>query len=180
MLIAYLKVPAFVATLGTLYVARGVALLMTNGLTYNNLGGRPELGNTGFDWLGFNRLAGVPIGVIVLAVVAVVCHLMLTRTAFGRWLYASGGNERAAELSGVPVKRVQDHRLRALGHLRRHRRPRALLAAHLGRPDRRHHLRADRDRRRGDRRRGPDAAAAAPSAARCSAPSSSASSRTAS
>lgn len=106
-LIAYLKVPAFVATLGTLYVARGVALLMTNGLTYNNLGGRPELGNTGFDWLGFNRIGGVPIGVIVLAVIAVLCHLLLTRTAFGRWLYASGGNERAAELSGVPTKAVK-------------------------------------------------------------------------
>jgi erythritol transport system permease protein len=106
-LIAYFKVPAFVATLGTLYVARGVALLQTNGLTYNNLGGRPELGNTGFDWLGFYRLAGVPIGVWVLIVVAVACHLMLARTAFGRWLYASGGNERAAELSGVPVKYVK-------------------------------------------------------------------------
>jgi erythritol transport system permease protein len=106
-LIAYLKVPAFVATLGTLYVARGVALLMTNGLTYNNLSGRPELGNTGFDWLGFNRIGGIPIGVIILAVVAVVCHLVLTRTAFGRWLYASGGNERAAELSGVPTKGVK-------------------------------------------------------------------------
>ncbi|NLS03377.1 ABC transporter permease [Rhizobium sp. P32RR-XVIII] len=106
-LIAYLKVPAFVASLGVLYVARGIALLMTNGLTYNNLGGRPELGNTGFDWLGFNRLAGVPIGVIVLAVLAIVCGLVLSRTAFGRWLYASGGNERAADLSGVPVKRVK-------------------------------------------------------------------------
>ncbi len=106
-LIAYFKVPAFVATLGVLYVARGVALLMTNGLTYNNLGGRPELGNTGFDWLGFNRLFGVPIGVIVLAVLAILCALLLSRTAFGRWLYASGGNERAAELSGVPVKRVK-------------------------------------------------------------------------
>jgi erythritol transport system permease protein len=106
-LIAYLKVPAFVATLGTLYVARGVALLMTNGLTYNNLSGRAELGNTGFDWLGFNRIAGVPIGVIVLIVVAVLCHLVLTRTAFGRWLYSSGGNERAAELSGVPTKAVK-------------------------------------------------------------------------
>jgi len=106
-LIAYLKVPAFVATLGTLYVARGVALLMTNGLTYNNLGGRPELGNTGFDWLGFFRIGGVPIGVWALAIVAIVCHLMLTRTAFGRWLYASGGNERAAELSGVPTKAVK-------------------------------------------------------------------------
>jgi erythritol transport system permease protein len=106
-LIAFFRVPAFVATLGTLYVARGVALLMTNGLTYNNLGGRPELGNIGFDWLGFNRIAGVPIGVWMLAVVAIVCHLTLARTAFGRWLYASGGNERAAELSGVPVKGVK-------------------------------------------------------------------------
>lgn len=106
-LIAYLKVPAFVASLGVLYVARGIALLMTNGLTYNNLGGRPELGNTGFDWLGFNRLGGIPIGVIVLAVLAIVCGIVLSRTAFGRWLYASGGNERAADLSGVPVKRVK-------------------------------------------------------------------------
>jgi erythritol transport system permease protein len=106
-LIAYLRVPAFVATLGVLYVARGVALLMTNGLTFNNLGGRPELGNTGFDWLGFNRLFGVPIGVLVLALLAILCFIMLSRSAFGRWLYASGGNERAAELSGVPVKRVK-------------------------------------------------------------------------
>ena len=106
-LIAFFKVPAFVATLGLLYVARGVALLMTNGLTYNNLGGRPELGNTGFNSLGFDRLFGVPIGVLILAVVAVVCSLILTRTAFGRWVYSTGGNARAAELSGVPVKRVQ-------------------------------------------------------------------------
>ena len=106
-LIAYLRVPAFVATLGVMYVARGVALLLTNGLTYNNLGGRAELGNTGFDWLGFNRLFNVPIGVLVLAILALLCGLVLARTAFGRWLYASGGNMRAAELSGVPVKRVQ-------------------------------------------------------------------------
>ncbi|MEQ5835005.1 ABC transporter permease [Marinobacter sp. NFXS9] len=106
-LIAYFKVPAFVATLGLLYVARGAALLMTNGLTFNNLGGSPELGNTGFDWLGFNRLLGVPIGVLVLAAVAILVILMLNRTPFGRWVYSTGGNARAAELSGVPVKRVQ-------------------------------------------------------------------------
>lgn len=106
-LISIFKVPAFVATLGVMYVARGVALLMTNGLTYNNLSGRAELGNTGFDWLGFNRIAGVPISVIVLAVLAILAALMLTRSSFGRWLYASGGNERAAELSGVPTRRVK-------------------------------------------------------------------------
>lgn len=106
-LIAWFRVPAFVATLGVMYVARGVALLMTNGLTYNNLAGKPELGNTGFNWLGFNRLFGIPISVIVLAILALAAMLVLKRSAFGRWLYASGGNERAAELSGVPVKRVQ-------------------------------------------------------------------------
>ncbi len=106
-LVARFKVPAFVATLGSLYVARGAALLMTNGLTYNNLSGDEALGNMGFDWLGFNRIANVPIGVIALAIIAVLAALLLSRSAFGRWLYASGGNERAAELSGVPVKRVQ-------------------------------------------------------------------------
>jgi erythritol transport system permease protein len=106
-LIARFKVPAFVATLGVMYVVRGLALLMTNGLTYNNLGGEADRGNTGFNWLGFNRLLDVPIGVVVMIVMAIAGSLVLNRTAFGRWLYASGGNERAAELSGVPVKRVQ-------------------------------------------------------------------------
>ena len=106
-LVARFKVPAFVATLGVMYVARGVALLITNGLTYNDLGGKADLGNTGYNWLGFNHLLGIPIGVVVLAVIALAGNLVLSRTAFGRWLYASGGNERAAELSGVPVKPVQ-------------------------------------------------------------------------
>jgi erythritol transport system permease protein len=106
-LIARFRVPAFVATLGVMYVVRGFALLMTNGLTYNNLGGQADLGNTGFDWLGFDRLFNVPVGVLVLVVIAVICSIALNRSAFGRWLYASGGNARAAELSGVPVKQVQ-------------------------------------------------------------------------
>jgi erythritol transport system permease protein len=106
-LIARFKVPAFVATLGVMYVVRGIALLITNGLTYNDLSGRPELGNTGFNWLGFNRLFDIPIGVLVMIVIGIIGSLVLNRTAFGRWLYASGGNERAAELSGVPTKRVQ-------------------------------------------------------------------------
>src|SRR5476649_675954 len=106
-LIARFKVPAFVATLGVMYVVRGLALLMTNGLTYNNLGGHADLGNVGFNGLGFDRLFNVPVGVLILAVIGLLGSIMLSRTAFGRWLYASGGNERAAQLSGVPVKRVQ-------------------------------------------------------------------------
>ncbi len=106
-LVSRFKVAPFVATLGMLYVVRGIALLMTNGLTYNNLDGKPELGNTGFNWLGFNRIANVPIGVITMFAVAIAVSVVLHRSVFGRWLYASGGNERAAELSGVPVRRVK-------------------------------------------------------------------------
>ena len=106
-LVSKFKVAPFVATLGMLYVVRGLALLMTNGLTINDLAGEPELGNTGFNWLGFQRILNVPIGVIIMGVVAVILGYVLGRTKFGRWLYASGGNERAAELSGVPVKKVK-------------------------------------------------------------------------
>ncbi|NAZ36364.1 ABC transporter permease [Rubellimicrobium sp. CFH 75288] len=106
-LVAFLKVPAFVATLGVMYVARGVALLLTNGLTFNNLDGDPALGNTGFAWLGRERLLGIPVSILIFAAVALAASLLLTRTAFGRWLYSSGGNARAAELSGVPVRTVQ-------------------------------------------------------------------------
>ncbi|WP_194410349.1 ABC transporter permease [Microbacterium cremeum] len=106
-LVSKFKVAPFVATLGMLYVVRGLALLMTNGLTINDLAGEPELGNTGFAWLGFNRILNIPIGVIIMGVVAVILGYVLGRTKFGRWLYASGGNERAAELSGVPVKKVK-------------------------------------------------------------------------
>lgn len=106
-LVAYFNVPAFVATLGMLYVARGAALLLTNGLTFNQLSGDDVLGNTGFEWLGFNRLFGIPVGVLILIAVAMICMLALSRTPFGRWIYSTGGNARAAELSGVPVKRVK-------------------------------------------------------------------------
>ena len=107
MLVAKAGVAPFVATLGTLYVVRGAALLITGGLTYPNLRGDPALGNTGFDLLGFNRILGIPTGVLVMIVIALLGSFLLNRTAFGRWLYASGGNERAAELSGIPVKKVQ-------------------------------------------------------------------------
>lgn len=106
-LVARFNVAPFVATLGTLYAVRGIALLMTDGLTINKLQGNPELGNTGFNWLGFNRVLNIPIGVIFMIIVAIILSFVIGRTRFGRWLYASGGNERAAELSGVPVKRVK-------------------------------------------------------------------------
>jgi erythritol transport system permease protein len=106
-LITRFRVAPFIATLGMLYVARGLALLISNGSTYPNLGGSPELGNTGFDFLGSGRPLGLPTSIWLMALLAAAVALVLIKSPFGRWLYATGGNERAADLSGVPVRRVK-------------------------------------------------------------------------
>jgi erythritol transport system permease protein len=105
-LITRFNVAPFIATLGMLYVARGVALLISNGSTYPRLGGSPELGNTGFSFLGIGRVLGVPVSIWLMILFGVAVWLLIRKTAFGRWLYATGGNARAAELSGVPVRKV--------------------------------------------------------------------------
>jgi erythritol transport system permease protein len=106
-LVTRFNVAPFIATLGMLYVARGAALLISNGTTYPRLGGSPALGNTGFGVLGGGRLLGVPNGIWIMIAFAAIALFVLRATPFGRWVYATGGNERAAELAGVPVKRVK-------------------------------------------------------------------------
>ncbi len=105
--VARWKVAAFVATLGMLYMARGAALLISNGETFTDIKGSPETHNQGFVDVAFASPLGIPMAVWVMIVVAILASLLLNRTKFGRWLYATGGNERAAVLSGVPLKKVQ-------------------------------------------------------------------------
>jgi erythritol transport system permease protein len=107
LLVTKFNVAPFIATLGMLYVARGAALLISSGSTYPRLGGDEALGNTGFGLIGGGRLLGIPTAIWIMVVFALVAAFVLTRTPFGRWVYATGGNERAAELSGVPVRRVK-------------------------------------------------------------------------
>ena len=108
LLITRMQVAPFIATLGMLYVARGTALLMSGGSTFPNLIGKPEFGNQGFPVLGSGTILGIPLSIWLLLVVA--CHRPPTvaiKTPFGRQIYAVGGNERAATLSGVNVNRVK-------------------------------------------------------------------------
>ena len=107
LLITRFQVAPFIATLGMLYVARGAALLISNGKTQPRLQGSPELGNEGFDVLGVSRPLGVPMQIWLMVVLATVAAFILAKTPFGRSLYAVGGNETAAELAGVPVKKVK-------------------------------------------------------------------------
>nr|WP_255500973.1 ABC transporter permease [Caulobacter sp. RHG1] len=106
-LVSRFKVAPFIATLGMLYVARGAAMLLSNGATFPNLTGREDLGNTGFPWLGAGTVLGLPVTVLVMGVIALVAAFVARDTPFGRRVYAVGGNERAALLSGVRVDRVK-------------------------------------------------------------------------
>jgi ribose transport system permease protein len=90
------RLPPFIATLGMMSVARGAALLLTEG--------RPLSGfDAGFRALATGRVWTVPASVVVAALVFAVAHLVLRRTVFGRRVYAIGGNEEASRFSGVPV-----------------------------------------------------------------------------
>ena len=109
-LIARFLIPPFIATLGMMTVARGFALIYSNrpvsGLTdtYNFIG-QGELFKV-FPIPGQPPL-GIPIPVIILAVVAIGAHILLNSTRFGRHIYAIGGNEQAALISGLNVGRIK-------------------------------------------------------------------------
>jgi ribose/xylose/arabinose/galactoside ABC-type transport system permease subunit len=96
-LVTQVRLPPFIATLGMMSVARGLALLYTDGRPVSGFG-------AGFRGLATSRLLHVPVPVLVTLVVYVLAWLVLTRTRFGRYVYAIGGNEEAARLSGVPVR----------------------------------------------------------------------------
>lgn len=106
-IITRFNVAPFIATLGMLYVARGIAGLRNNGYTFPNLVGRPEYGNTGFEILGAGNFLGINYSIWLMVILTLVAYIVTTRLPFGRHVYAIGGNERAAELSGVRISRTK-------------------------------------------------------------------------
>ena len=107
LLITRLNVAPFIATLGTLYIARGAALLSSDGRTFPNLGGTAEFGTASFPLIGSGNVLGLPVMIWLLVAVALGAHYVSRRTPLGRHIYAVGGNERGAALSGVKVNRVK-------------------------------------------------------------------------
>jgi ribose transport system permease protein len=99
-LIAYAGLQPFIVTLGTLSIYRSLALLYT--------GGNPVLGlpNT-FRHIFTSDLFGLPVPVVVVAVLAVLATVLLKKTPLGEYILAVGGNEEAARVSGVPIERTK-------------------------------------------------------------------------
>lgn len=98
--VSYLGVVPFIATLGMQYAIRGVALVYTSGRPINAL--TNAYTNIGKGYIGF-----VPVPVILFIIIALTAWFFLAKTQFGRYIYAIGGNEQAALVSGLRVKRIK-------------------------------------------------------------------------
>ena len=99
LLIARLKVPPFIGTLGMFGVARGVAYLLAGGTTV-------PVDNAALSWIGNGSLLGIPVVVLVAIGAMLVLHYLLSERKFGQYTYAVGGNRQAAIRSGIDVRRV--------------------------------------------------------------------------
>ena len=98
--VSYLKVPAFVGTLGAMSIAKGLTFLLTNAKPI------PSLNNT-FKFIGGGSIGGwLPIPIMIMIVVLIVCFVLLYMTRYGRYIFAVGGNLNAAHASGINTKRV--------------------------------------------------------------------------
>jgi ribose transport system permease protein len=99
-LVTIFRIPAFIATLGIMFIAKGLAFIFSDSAPV-------PIANEAFGWLGRGRtFFGLPNSVILMLALFFTAHILMTRTSIGRYIYAVGGNPEAARLSGVPVKLV--------------------------------------------------------------------------
>jgi predicted ABC-type sugar transport system permease subunit len=98
-LIAHLRVPPFIGTLGMFGVARGAAYLFAGGMTV-------AISNPWYSGIGNNRVLGIPVLVILTAIACLIMHYMLSQTRFGQHTYAMGASQTAARRAGINIKRL--------------------------------------------------------------------------
>ncbi len=99
-LIAKTRIPPFIATLGTFTAIRGAAMLYTGGRPISNL-------TDEYNFIGQGDVFGVPVPIIILVIMAVITHVLYAHTKFGKYIYAIGGNEQAARVSGINASRYK-------------------------------------------------------------------------
>jgi ribose transport system permease protein len=99
LLVAKVKLPPFIATLGMLGIARGIVLVITDAKTVQGL---PE----SFQTIANGTVLGIPNLLIIAALIVAAAWFVLNRTVFGRYIYAVGSNPESARLAGVPVQMV--------------------------------------------------------------------------
>lgn len=98
--VTILKLPPMIATLGTMSIARGVAYTVTGGYPIGSL---PD----SFKFIGLGNIGPIPTPIVLMIVLALLASFFLRKTVIGRWIYAIGGNEEGARISGVRVARIK-------------------------------------------------------------------------
>jgi ribose transport system permease protein len=106
LMITKLKLPPFIATLGMMMVARGIALTITNANALPAPDAFGALGNNTILRTG-QQFPGIPYPVLIMIAMAFIFHFILSKTRIGRYTYAVGSNEEAARLSGIKVNQVK-------------------------------------------------------------------------
>jgi len=106
LMITKLKLPPFIATLGMMMVARGVALTITNANAWPAPEGFGTLGNDAIFRTG-PKFPGISYPVLIMIAVAIIFSFLLSKTRLGRYTYAVGSNEEAARLSGIKIHQVK-------------------------------------------------------------------------
>jgi inositol transport system permease protein len=99
-LVAKARIPPFIATLGTFTAIRGAANLYTGGRPISNL-------TDDYNFIGQGDVFGAPVPIIILVVMAIFTHILYAHTKFGKYIYAIGGNEQAARVSGINASRYK-------------------------------------------------------------------------
>ncbi len=99
-LVVKAKLPPFIATLGTLSIARSLCYILTEGYPVTDVRNR-------FLFLGQGYIAGIPTPIWMMVIVAVIFAIFLSQTVTGRRIYALGGNEEATRISGINVNRIK-------------------------------------------------------------------------
>jgi inositol transport system permease protein len=99
-LVAKARIPPFIATLGTFTAIRGAANLYTGGRPISNL-------TDDYNFIGQGDVFGIPVPIIILVFMAVITHILYAHTKFGKYIYAIGGNEQAARVSGINASRYK-------------------------------------------------------------------------
>ena len=95
------KLPPFIATFATMFVFTGISLALGKGMAIYNVEGPI------FSFLGQGKLGLMPMPAVILILVAIAAYLLLGMTSFGRAVYAVGGNDKAAQMSGMDVDRTR-------------------------------------------------------------------------
>lgn len=98
-LISKWKLAPFIITLGTMSIARGLTYIYTDGMPI------PQLDKS-FLFIGKGYLLGIPIPVVLFAIAFVICWILLNKTRYGRYVYAIGGSEKSARISGINTKLI--------------------------------------------------------------------------